>query len=158
MNKFFTSTLAVAAIFAIGATAPVVAQNQTPGIGVVDMERVFDAAEAKRTGEEQLRAQGQQIEQRLVSLRDAALLPTAMWQEYRTLLEKPNPTDADRQRITAIRGQVTKLDGELKQLQQTPSPNEQQKSRLNELSGTQTTNVGNLQNVAGTYHQQVFDL
>ncbi len=156
MKVFKAGVIAVGVLLAF-AGAGVQAQAQS-SIGWVDVESVFNKCAAREAGDAQLTQTGNALRQRLAVLQDSARLPTSVWTELRTLLEKATPTEADKTRQAAIQNQARALDDELKTLQQTPSPTEEQNRRINDLSGNVAANSGNLQDVAGDYDRQIEEL
>lgn len=157
MKLLRTATVIAAGIAALGAVAPAGAQS-APSVGYIEMEKVFNGADAKKAGEDKVNSLAQGLAAREQSLKDAAMLSSKAWQDYRVLLEKDTPTDADKTSIANVKSQLTALDAELKTLQQTPQPTDVQRARLNELNGNVTANTGNLQSVDATYADQITKL
>ncbi|HEY3265309.1 MAG TPA: OmpH family outer membrane protein [Armatimonadota bacterium] len=156
MKHVKVAMVIAAGLMALGAMTP--ARAQSASIGYVDMEKVFNGAEAKKAGEDRVNALARTLQDREKSLQDAKLLPSTVWQKYRTLLEKDKPTAADTTDLAGIKDQLAKLDRELTDLQQTPQLSDAQKARLNELNGNGTANLGNLQSVDSDYGQQLAKL
>jgi Skp family chaperone for outer membrane proteins len=158
MKQWRAAAVAAATILVVAGGRPVAAQQPAVKVGVVSMEDVFNRCDARKAGEDQVQALANKLRERLSALRDSSLLPANSWQQYRGLLEKDKPTDAEAAQLTAFKTQVTQLDDELKKLQQTPSPNDAQKARLNDLNGNITANTGNLQVAAQDYDKQIIKL
>jgi Skp family chaperone for outer membrane proteins len=157
MKHFGTAMMIAAGLAASGAMTPAGAQSN-PSVGYIQMEKVFNGADAKKAGEDKVNELAKSLADREGLLKDASLLSPKTWQDYRTLLEKDKLTPADTMTLTGIKSQVTALDAELKTLQQTPQATDAQKARLNELNGNVTANSGNLQSVDGDYAQQISKL
>lgn len=146
-----------AGLLALGAIAPARAQSNVT-VGYIEMEKVFNGADAKKAGEDKVNNLAKTLADREQILKDASFVASKTWLEYRVLLEKDKPAAADTAALTSIKGQVTALDTELKTLQQTPQPTDAQKARLNELNGNATANTGNLQGVDADYAAQISKL
>lgn len=157
MKHFGTAMMIAAGLAALGAMAPARAQSN-PSVGYIEMEKVFNGADAKKTGEDKVNNLAKTLADREQLLKDASLLAPKIWQDYRVLLEKDKPVAADTTALAGIKTQLTALDTELKTLQQTPQPTDAQKARLNELNGNVTANNGNLQSVDGDYASQISKL
>lgn len=148
-----------AGLMALGAFAPARAQTGT-SIGYIEMEKVFNAAESRKSGEDRVNNMARGLKERVDKLQEAALLPPSSWQQYKTLLEKEKRTAEDDKALQGITEQLRKLDAELKTLQQPTGGQltDVQKVRLNELNGNRTANLGNLQSLGSEYELQVFRL
>lgn len=157
MKHLGTAMMIAAGLAAMGAMAPAGAQSN-PTVGYIEMEKVFNGADAKKAGEDKVNNLAKSLADREGMLKDSSLLPPKTWQDYRTLLEKDKLTPAETTTLTGIKSQVTALDAELKALQQTTQATDAQKARLNELNGNVTANSGNLQSVDADYAQQISKL
>jgi Skp family chaperone for outer membrane proteins len=157
MKHFGAAMMFAAGLAALGAVLPAGAQTTSP-VGYIDMEKVFNGADAKKAGEDKVNELAKKFAEREQSLKDASLLSPKTWQEYRALLEKEKPAPADTTALATIKTQLAALDTELKTLQQTTPSSDAQKARLNELNGNVTANSGNLQSVDGDYAQQLSKL
>ncbi|HEY3414571.1 MAG TPA: OmpH family outer membrane protein [Armatimonadota bacterium] len=158
MKHFGSAMMIAAGLLALGAIAPAGAQSNVT-VGYIEMEKVFNGADAKKAGEDKVNNLAKTLTDREGLLKDAAFLPPKTWLEYRGLLEKEKPEGADTTSLTTIKGQITALDTELKTLQQTtPALTDAQKARLNELNGNATANTGNLQQVDADYAAQISKL
>lgn len=159
MRQWKAATMLAAGLMAFGAMAPARAQNG-PTVGYIEMEKVFNAADARKTGEDRVNNMARNLKDRLDKLQEAALLPNATWQQYKSLLEKEKRTADDDKALQGIADQLRKVDGELKTLQQPTGGqlSDAQKVRLNELNGNRTANLGNLQSLGNEYEIQIFRL
>ncbi len=153
MNFGRVAAVIATAILALGAVAPSHAQAGMR-VGYIDIDDVYNRSDTKKANDDKLQDLSKSLNTRLGSLDDAALLPSATWQQLKTLLEKPKPTADDTSQINAIQNQIKSLDTELKTLQQTTSPTDAQRNRLNELTGNGTANQGNLQNAKNDYERE----
>lgn len=157
MKHFGSAMMIAAGLLALGAVAPAGAQSNG-AVGYIEMEKVFNGADAKKAGEDKVNNLAKSLADREQLLKDASFLAPKTWLEYRGLLEKDKPAAADTTALTTIKAQVTALDTELKTLQQTTTATDAQKARLNELNGNATANTGNLQGVDSDYAAQISKL
>lgn len=157
--KAFRIGVALAALLAM-VSAPRVMAQANISIGYIDMEKIFNDSNARKAGEDKVNNLARTLTQREQTLQDAKFLSPATWQKYKTLLEKDKPSADEQKQLTDIRGQLTALDTEMKNLQQ-PSGGQltdAQRARLNELNGNATANMGNLQTVDADYGNQISKL
>jgi len=159
MKHLSIATMLAIGCLALGSVAPVYAQAGS-AIGYIDMERVFNAANARKTGEDRVNNLARALKERVDKLQEAAFVAPATWQQYKTLLEKEKRTAEDDKSLQAIADQLSRLDAEIKSLQQPTGGQltDAQKTRLNEMNGNRTANLGNLQGLGGEYEMQIIKL
>jgi Skp family chaperone for outer membrane proteins len=80
---------------------------------------------------EQLKSQ---LQGELTLMQETLALPEAEQKQLRELMEKKNPTDADKAKITELRGRTARLAEEQRSLQTKANASEAERARLKELT------------------------
>lgn len=123
----------VAVMLAAVLIAPAHAADAPGSIGMVDVAAVFQGYERTTKSNGELEAFRSQLVKQLETLSEYRLLDDNESKELADLVRKPNPTEADKQKISALQEREKALDKELKELQAKKEPTEQEKARLKEL-------------------------
>ncbi|MCS6830205.1 MAG: OmpH family outer membrane protein [Armatimonadota bacterium] len=137
MRQAFSLLIAIAAVtmLTVGAWA------QAPGaFGMVDLKRVVDEYEQRKTLESQLQQMRDQMRAKLQWRANNLLLEEAEITEYENLASITNPTEQQKQRKQQIEQKSQQLNQELSQLRQKNPPTEQEVQRINQLTAIENRN------------------
>lgn len=103
-------------------------------LGFVDIKKVFNDAPAAQAAVKQAEQLKAQLQSELTLMQETLTLTEAEQKQLRELMEKKTPSDADKAKITELRGRTAKLADEQRSLQQKPSPTDAERARLKELT------------------------
>lgn len=150
-------TLLIAAVSVLGLSISGWAQgrNASGGFGMVDLKRVVDEYEQRRTLEGQLQQLRDQLRARLQWRANNLLLEEAEITEYENLSSLPNPTDQQRERMRQIEQKSQQLNQELSQLRQKNPPSEQEVQRINQLTALENRNREAVLQLQEQFEQQL---
>lgn len=152
MKRAFSLLIAIAGM--IGLTAGAWAQGQST-FGMVDLKRVVDEYEQRKTLESQLQQMRDQMRAKLQWRANNLLLEEAEITEYENLASITNPTDQQKQRMQQIEQKSQQLNQELSQLRQKNPPSEQEVQRINQLTAIENRNKETLMRMQDEYEQQL---
>lgn len=155
MRRVLSLLFAVAGIVSLTVNAWAQARGATGGFGMVDLKRVVDEYEQRKTMEGQLQQLRDQMRAKLQWRANNLLLEDAEITEYENLSSLANPTDQQRQRLQAIEQKSQQLNQELSQLRQKNPPSEQEVQRINQLTAAENRNRENLARIQDDYEQQL---
>jgi Skp family chaperone for outer membrane proteins len=108
--------------------------NASLPLGFVDIKKVFNDAPAAQLAVRQAEQLKSQLQGELTLMQETLALPEAEQKQLRELMEKKNPTDADKAKITELRGRTARLAEEQRSLQTKANASEAERARLKELT------------------------
>jgi Skp family chaperone for outer membrane proteins len=125
----------------------------------VDMQRLFMESEARRTAEKNIREYGHLMYQRYEEIARLPYLTPAEIEEYSLAINSPNPTEAQKQRIAALKGESAKRSEEAQQLalRRDSEITDKDRARLRELSAMQQQREQTMELLKKLYQQMVND-
>ncbi len=141
-----TASIAVAVIIALLLTAGnAFAADNTPKIGVLNVQRIFADAPRIKQYMEDYESLKQQLGQKLDIRSQNLMLDENQIKELIDLKQKASQTEKDKTRIAELEKAERDLDAEFKTLQSTAQPTEEQKARLKVLQELRdkSTSTGN---------------
>ncbi|MCL6650468.1 MAG: hypothetical protein K6U89_19395, partial [Chloroflexi bacterium] len=103
-------------------------------LGYVDIKKVFEDAPAARNAVQEAEQLKRQLQSELTLMQETLALTEAEQKQLKELLEKKNPSDADKAKIAELRGRTAKLAEEQRALQQKPNLTDAERARLQELT------------------------
>jgi len=77
--------------------------------------------------------------------------------ELASLLEKPNPTDVEKKRISALEDKGILASGQKRKLELTPNPTDDQKKQFASLTESEQKGMQTIKNLAGEYDKRLGD-
>lgn len=152
MKRAFSLLIAIAGVISL--TAGAWAQGQS-AFGMVDLKRVVDEYEQRKTLESQLQQMRDQMRAKLQWRANNLLLEEAEITEYENLASITNPTEQQKQRMQQIEQKSQQLNQELSQLRQKNPPSEQEVQRINQLTAIENRNKETLMRMQDEYEQQL---
>jgi Skp family chaperone for outer membrane proteins len=103
-------------------------------LGFVDIKKVFSDAPAAQAAVRQAEQLKGQLQSELTLMQETLALTEAEQKQLRELMAKKNPSDADKAKITELRGRTAKLAEEQRTLQQKTNASDADKARMKELT------------------------
>lgn len=103
-------------------------------LGYVDIKKVFEDAPAARNAVQEAEQLKRQLQSELTLMQETLALTEAEQKQLKELLEKKNPSDADKAKIAELKGRTAKLAEEQRALQQKPNLTDAERARLQELT------------------------
>lgn len=155
MKNSLTLLIAAVSVLALSISGWAQGRNASGGFGMVDLKRVVDEYEQRRTLEGQLQQLRDQLRARLQWRANNLLLEEAEITEYENLSSLPNPTDQQRERMRQIEQKSQQLNQELSQLRQKNPPSEQEVQRINQLTALENRNREAVLQLQEQFEQQL---
>lgn len=155
MKQTFSLLIAIAGIISLTAGAWAQGRGAAGGFGMVDLKRVVDEYEQRKTLESQLQQMRDQMRAKLQWRANNLLLEEAEITEYESLASITNPTDQQKQRMQQIEQKSQQLNQELSQLRQKNPPSEQEVQRINQLTAIENRNKEILMRMQDEFEQQL---
>jgi outer membrane protein len=152
MRRTFRWLIAVTSIAILSAGAW--AQGAS-AFGMVDLKRVVDEYDQRKTLESQLQQLRDQMRAKLQWRANNLLLEEAEISEYENLASITNPTQEQRQRMQQLEQKSRQLNEELSQLRQKNPPTEQEAQRINQLTAIENRNRELLIQLQDQFEQQL---
>ncbi len=155
MKRVFCLLIAIAGIATLTTGAWAQARGASGGFGMVDLKRVVDEYEQRKTLEAQLQQMRDQMRARLQWRANNLLLEESEISEYENLAGLANPNDQQKQRMQQIEQKSQQLNQELSQLRQKNPPSEQEVQRINQLTAIENRNKETLVQMQDQFEQQL---
>ncbi len=155
MKRVFCLLIAIAGIATLTTGAWAQARGASGGFGMVDLKRVVDEYEQRKTLEAQLQQMRDQMRARLQWRANNLLLEESEISEYENLAGLANPNDQQKQRMQQIEQKSQQLNQELSQLRQKNPPSEQEVQRINQLTAIENRNKETLMQMQDQFEQQL---
>lgn len=130
------------------------AADAAPAFGSVDQQKIQAGYNKRADLERSIQDINVRLSNQLKLISSSDMLSGAQQQELQTLLSKPDQSDADKARITALQAQSNKDAAELRALQQKADPNADDKARLSALTAQQQASHQALQALSESYNEQ----
>jgi len=155
MKQAFSLLIAIAGIISLSASAWAQGRGASGGFGMVDLKRIVDEYEQRKTLENQLQQIRDQMRAKLQWRANNLLLEEAEIAEYESLSSLTNPTDQQKQRMQQIEQKSQQLNQELSQLRQKNPPSEQEVQRINQLTAIENRNKEALTRMQDQFEQEL---
>ncbi len=155
MKRLFYLLAAIAGIASLTTVAWAQARGAASGFGMVDLKRVVDEYDQRKTLESQLQQLRDQMRVRLQWRANNILLEEAEISEYENLAGLSNPNDQQKQRMQQIEQKSRQVNQELSQLRQKNPPTEQEVQRINQLTAIENRNKETLVQLQDQFEQQL---
>lgn len=125
----------------------------------VDMQRLFMESEARKTAEKKIREYGHLLFQRYEEIARLQYLTPAEIEEYSLAINAPTPTEAQKQRVAALKAESTKRTEEAQRLAvlKESEITDKDRARLRELSAMQQRREQTMELLKKLYQQMVND-
>lgn len=140
MKRFLSLLIIAAGVMFLASSVWAQARGAPSGFGAVDLKRVVDEYEQRKTMEQQLQQLRDQLRVKLQWRANNLLLSEEEINEYENLASLTNPTQQQRQRIQQIEQKSQQLNQELSALRQKNPPTEQEVQRINQLTASENRN------------------
>lgn len=152
MKRFWAPALGLIALSGAilvtrpASTAPARGAGDTSvTIGYVDVQKVLQDSPIAVNARKEAESLRTRLQDQLAQQGDLLYLSEAELTELKTLQDKPQPTDKEKERIAALQKKSQQADADLRQLQQKSSPSDAEKNRMSELINLRTRNATRLQ-------------
>jgi Skp family chaperone for outer membrane proteins len=152
MKRLWAPALGVVALgLALFSSRPATtAPAKNPGdtaiaVGYLDVQKVLQDSPAAINARKNAEALKTRLQERLAQLSNLLFLTEAEQTELKTLQDKSQPSDKEKERIAELVKRSEKAEEEYRSLQQKPNASDTEKARLAELSGLRNRNMGRLQ-------------
>jgi Skp family chaperone for outer membrane proteins len=155
MKQALSLLIAIAGIISLSASAWAQGRGAAGGFGMVDLKRIVDEYEQRKTLENQLQQIRDQMRAKLQWRANNLLLEEAEIAEYESLSSLTNPTDQQKQRMQQIEQKSQQLNQELSQLRQKNPPSEQEVQRINQLTAIENRNKEALTRMQDQFEQEL---
>ena len=149
----------LAALVAVALVAAHPARAQAPQFGVVDLQKCIDESKINKQAATEFDGFQKSLNGILGKLSAAgfAYLAPAEIRELVALYEKPQPSDADKKRITDLEGKSEQQLGAMKRLESTNPLSDEQKKQLQTLADSQQNGLQALQEIQRAYQKRLED-
>lgn len=125
----------------------------------VDMQRLFMESEARKTAEKNIREYGHLMFQRYEEIARLQYLTPAEIEEYSLAINAPTPTEAQKQRVAALKAESAKRSEEAQRLAvlKDSEITDKDRARMRELSAMQQQREQTMELLKKLYQQMVND-